>query len=252
MHTAPLLVAARTVTAPISARVGRELTGTGGGEPRPVRFEGSGGGRDEPSRPVLGLTKADAGGGRRRGSVGRFSSTCAGTGALEAGLEGSRGGRLGQPGSARGTAGADRVEISGGLITWVFSVSVASLAAWDSLSFLDGGSGGSFAWSKTGASIRRVDGESTEVVLARDKDRLEMDEIWEISDELEPRLEASWCVALRGGNVGVSVAPEEVFWEGSGGRPGKAGGFAAVGSGVGMGAEAGAGAGAGAGIVFVR
>lgn len=73
----------------------------------------------------------------------------------------------------------------------MFSVSVASLAAWASLSFLDGGSGGSFAWSKAGASTRRVDGESNEVVLARDRDKFEMDEIWEISDELEPRLEAS-------------------------------------------------------------
>jgi hypothetical protein len=86
------------------------------------------------------------------------------------------------------------------------------------------------AWSRVGARTRRVAGESTEVVLARDKDRLEIVETWDISEEFEPRLEEpSWYVGLRGGNVGVGVGVgvccEEVLRVGSGGRPGKVGGL---------------------------
>ncbi len=101
-----------------------------------------------------------------------------------------------------------------------------------SRSLLDGSSGGSFAGSKAGASTRRAAGESIEAVLARDNDRLEMDEMWDISEEAEPRLELSCCVGLRGGNVGVGVGlglSSEVLREGSGGRPGKAGGVSAAG-----------------------
>lgn len=111
------------------------------------------------------------------------------------------------------------------------------MAAWASLSALDGGSGGSLAWSKAGARTRRAPRESTEVVLARDRERLEMDEMWDISEEFEPRLECSCCVGLRGGNVGVGVGlgvgvcvcSVVVLREGSGGRPGRTGGLAAAG-----------------------
>ncbi|KAK5636417.1 hypothetical protein RRF57_012129 [Xylaria bambusicola] len=55
-----------------------------------------------------------------------------------------------------------------------------------------------------------------------------MDEMWDTSDELEPRLDMSGCVGLRGGNVGVDVDfNSDVFRERSGGRPGRAGGVSA-------------------------
>lgn len=158
--------------------MGRELTGTGGGELCPGRFGGSRGGTDDPSKPVLGRMKAEAGGGNRRGPVGCASSTCEEMGVLAAGREGSRGGRLGRTdGSSMGVGGMDRRGRAGGSITSALSRSAASLAACASLSFLDTGSSGSLAWSKGGAITRRAAGESIEVVLVRDKERLEMVEI---------------------------------------------------------------------------
>lgn len=161
-------------------------------------------------------------------------------GVLELGRVGSRGGRLGRPvGSVGGMAGTERAETRRDLIAPVFSRSAGCQAAWGSLSGLDGGSGGSLAWSKAGASTRRVARESTEVVLARDRERLEMEEMWDISEEFEPRLECSCCVGLRGGkvgvgvglgvSVGVGVCSAVVLREGSGGRPGRAGELSAAG-----------------------
>lgn len=89
---------ARTETASIWAKVGRELKGTGGGgalsPPFPEFMAGIWTGSDV----VFGRVKAVGGGGRRRGStVGPESSIWIGAGEFT-GRDGSRGGKLGLAG----------------------------------------------------------------------------------------------------------------------------------------------------------
>lgn len=103
------------------------------------------------------------------------------------------------------------------------------MAACASLSLLVGGSGGSFAWSSVGARTLRV---SVEVVLGCEdavlRDRPEIVETWETSEELDPLRPFRGCVDdLRGGKAGEES--EELVRPGRGGgtfRAGSTGGFA--------------------------
>lgn len=110
--------------------------------------------------------------------------------------------------------------------------SLAACASLASLSFLDGGRGGNFAWSSAGARTLRVGWVvSTEVVLVREEmgfnDRLETVEIWDTSDELEPLLFGNGCAdGLRAGKAGDGC--DEFLRSGSGGGTSRLGGVGGV------------------------
>lgn len=74
------------------------------------------------------------------------------------------------------------------------------------MSLLDGGSGGSLAWSSVGGSLR-VGWVSVDVILVRDEtgfnERLETVDIWDMSEAFEPLRVPRVCVdGRRGGKAG--------------------------------------------------
>lgn len=171
-----------------------------------------------------GRTNAEGGGGRRRDDTDEFPSTCEGAGEFP-GRDGNLGGKLGRD-PTWGTTGADRVDSRGALITSAASLSAALWAACTSPSFLDGGRGGNFAWSRAGARNLRVGWVSVDVVLVREdtgfNDRFEMVEICDTSDELDPLLLGKgWVDALRAGRAGDGRV--EFL------RPGRGGGASRIG-----------------------
>lgn len=120
--------------------------------------------------------------------------------------------------------GADRTGRSGaltGLIDSASFLSANSLAACASLSIFVGGNGGSFAWSSVGARTLRASVFGCEEPFL--KERLDMVDIWETSEELDPlRLLNGFVDALRGGKAGEDS--EELV------RPGRGGGTFRAGS----------------------
>lgn len=170
--------AARRFTASIWSDVGRELSGTAGGR----ESMGIGGGALSVGLPLPNpLCRADlaawleGGGGRRRGTIDGEACWSAGVTAGDLpGLDGSLGGREGFGGSARSRflAGRDG--------DWLAPSRSASSLAFASRSRLVGGRGGSLAWSRVGGNLLTV--PSPEVWP---RERLDMVEMCEISDELE-------------------------------------------------------------------
>lgn len=148
----------------------------------------------------MGRKLEGGGGSRRAGRAGDCSSGCV-PGDLP-GLEGSRGGRAGDLAPA--------------------SSSLALFAA--STSRLDGGSVGSFAWSSVGGSLLPPPWLSD----APFRDRVDIAEMCEASDELEPLRPGSVCAdGRRDGSSGAGAICFCEFREGSGGaalREGAGGG----------------------------
>ena len=173
-------VATRFDAASISAKVGRELKGMGGGASFPPDlFENPDWSAD------FGRLGAEGGGGggkRLFGSAGAWDWAWMWDGeACCPGREGSRGGREGRAEAA----GCEVAESDLGDNTDVLCACAAASASAASFAFASisrrvGGKGGSLAWSRVGGSLR-VDFSEPALV----SDRLETADMRETSDELE-------------------------------------------------------------------
>jgi hypothetical protein len=208
----------RAATASIWARVGRELTGTGGGA-------GGGDGLRAPfwkplSKSALGRELAGGGGRRRAGRGGAGSSTGASAGGL-AGLDGSLGGNEGLGGSAMRRGGRGGVALADS-----FS---ASSFAFASSSRLVGGSGGSLACSRGGGNLRGVGPWGTPLDVADLvwlRERLDTVDSRETSEAFEFRRTERVCAEGRreGSFGGVGCGEFRAGRGGGASRPGEGAG----------------------------
>jgi hypothetical protein len=131
---------------------------------------------------------------------------------LLAGLAGSRGGRAGLATCAAEaaalplTTGADFTEGSGGfcLVAALLAANSCSLA---SRSRFVGGKGGRLAWLNAGGSFRASDPWLASDDTVRGCDKVDVVDLWETSEEVEPRLSlVGGCVDVCLGSTGAVCA----------------------------------------------